>query len=621
MSVKYSQEAKNRISALGQVAITDFLEEIPQGVRKKIYKRLPPVPGFRKDTHLEFKEKQKRLIGHLNHLQMESKGAFDWVVFSLLWEGWARERFGEAIPNDSLSDDGAIFLKELANSFPHASREDVERLFMFSGFPENLDNAPELELFRSSAALARDHVLDELPSRQGQLEERFDITKVAIEDVIQRVGRLESASKKIARKFEETTKGVDRNSHALSLQKSHFDEVLVRFNALEDVVSELCSLEKHHAKAIYVADNKAKKLEQTVDELVTRGNEWDAVTKEVSDLKAVVAALLVQETNWNKTVETVGVLVEQVVALERILVEGGVGSGTKQQIHLLECKSEAPVVDIRSIEDACTLIRSNLQAVGVTKGKSIAIARQIVAALIAGQLIQFSGSISDLVADAVAAAVSGPIYHEWRVPVGLISDDAASYCIEIVSKSSSCLLLKGANLSAFEIYGTAVRDIVMRRPFTKSNYGHITLIASLKQGPAVFNGGGLLSELGPVFDTDEFQMRGFLAKRPELSFGRLAKDAWVSLEGLEVNEQSSFIDDFRELLNEADFKGSNLWRQVVNHAHLILRSMPGGNSASDHHSLLAAWAVPYAKAIGGPIDKLSQLAEHELVESRTEAIS
>ena len=155
MSFKYSQEAKKRISALGQSVVTDFIEEIPQVVRKIIYKRLPPVQGFRKDTPHEFKEKQKRLIGHLNHLQAGSKGIFDWEAFSLLWEGWIRERFGEKIPDDSFSNDGAIFLNEFANSFPNASREDVERLFMFSGFPDHLDVTTALGLFRCNRSPGR----------------------------------------------------------------------------------------------------------------------------------------------------------------------------------------------------------------------------------------------------------------------------------------------------------------------------------------------------------------------------------------------------------------------------------------------------------------------------------
>lgn len=172
------------------------------------------------------------------------------------------------------------------------------------------------------------------------------------------------------------------------------------------------------------------------------------------------------------------------------------------------------------------MIASNLLAVGVTKGAAVSVARQTVAALIAGQMVQFSGSLADMAADAVAAAIGGPTYHEWRVPVGLVSDEAASNCVEVVAESSGCLLLKGANLSAFEVYGAAVRDIVMRRQFSASSNGRLALIASWAQGPAAFPNGGTLAELGPVFDTDTLPMRGVSAKLPQLTFGSLMKKAW-----------------------------------------------------------------------------------------------
>ena len=73
MSYQYSQEAKQRISALGQTVVAEFIEEIPHGLRKTIYNRLPRIQGFRPGTPPEFKERQKRLIGHLIHPQTSLK--------------------------------------------------------------------------------------------------------------------------------------------------------------------------------------------------------------------------------------------------------------------------------------------------------------------------------------------------------------------------------------------------------------------------------------------------------------------------------------------------------------------------------------------------------------------
>lgn len=62
--------------------------------------------------------------------------------------------------------------------------------------------------------------------------------------------------------------------------------------------------------------------------------------------------------------------------------------------------------------------------------------------------------------------------------VGIISDMDAFDFIETIAESSRCLLLKGANLSAFEIYGAAIRDIVVQRQIHPTNYDHLALIAT-----------------------------------------------------------------------------------------------------------------------------------------------
>jgi len=233
-------------------------------------------------------------------------------------------------------------------------------------------------------------------------------------------------------------------------------------------------------------------------------------------------------------------------------------------------------------------------------------------------MVQFSGSLADFVADAVAAAVGGPAYCEWRVPVGLVSNEAASDCIETAAESSDCLLLKGANLSAFEVYGTAVRDVVVRRQFSANSFGRLALIASWAQGPAAFPDGGTLAELGPVFDTDALQMRGVSAKLPQLKFGRLAKDAWWEVVDRDNDVPTPAAREWGELLKEAGFEGGGLWKRVANRVYAILRAMPGGPPEGDLHSLLVLWAIPWAKATGGPAKEIAQIADRELAERRAE---
>ncbi|QHB84177.1 hypothetical protein GIS01_19580 [Aeromonas veronii] len=620
MHFKYSIEAKIRISLLGMLTISEFIDEIPQGIRKMIYKRLPHVQGFRKDTPLEFKEKQKRLIGHIiNFSQNNTKNEADWSVFSSLWEGWFRERFGDAIPKIINMDDGGAFLNEFSISYPNASREDAERLFLFSGFADDDNTSKKLASFRPSAEIARARILDEIPERQDKLEEYTNNTKKNIEDLCRRIEQFERSSAKLVNKFTNMGNHVEQNTHAIAAQQKSVDNISSNVDEISNLVEELlCSKDKHSAAILSIHD-KVKSLNNEIKNVIDRGVEWDKTKEELSTLFGVVEGISAQEDIWNNNVEVIHTLVERIVALERILAEGNAGRSLNSP-RFFERKSDSVFVNISSVDDAKMVISSNLQAVGIAKGKSIEIARVIVTALIAGQLIQFKGSFSDIVADVVAAAISGSSYYEWRVPIGLTSDEITSSCVDETKNTANCLLLKGANLSAFEVYGSPIKDIIIRRPLMISECGNIAFIASWAQGPAAFPDGGLLTELGPVFDTDELPMRGLLAKKPMLQFGQLSKKSWAHLDGLELDKCSQSNEEFREILNEAGFRGSNLWRQIIFHAHLVLTSIPGGDTAIDHHTLLVTWAIPYARATGGSADKLLQLAENELLVGRIDKV-
>lgn len=619
MSYKYSQEAKERVSKLGAAEVAEFIEEVPQNLRKIVYDRLPRVQGFRSGSQAELKEKQKRLVAHLTHPGASQE--LDWKSFALLWEAWARERLGEAFPKgddyEPTLDSALVFLKNLTDLFPEAAREDIDRLFMFGGFPNHPDCAAVLACFRTAKSLSRDRIIEGLPSRLGKIEDRFNFSEVVVEDVVERVEQLEITTASKSKDDEEIAKQIKKNSSAIMEVQAKLSAESVRLDVVEKIVDTLGSASKKIDQKISEADVKTNALDKSLRGLAARGDGWDEILTEVAALKEAIIGLAVREAEWASATESVNDLGERLVALEGILAAGGMVSETKQLLRLLENVPDGPFVDILSVEDACDIVASNLQAISIVKGESIALARQAVAAFVAGQMVQFSGSLADLAADAVAAAIGGPSYHEWRVPVGLISGEVAADCVEIVTESSGCLLLRGANLSAFEVYGAAVREIIQHRQFTESNYGRLALISSWAQGPAAFPDGGTLAELGPVFDTDALRVRGVAAKLPALKYGRLIKEKWGEVEGLNKDESMLALDEFREMLEETGFEGGNLWRRVATRAYLVLRAMPGGSPEGDLHSLIISWTVPWAKAMAGPTDEMTSIVQ-ELVERRAE---
>ncbi|SFU19449.1 hypothetical protein [Pseudomonas marincola] len=623
MSYQYSQEARDRISAFGQIAITEFIEEIPHGIRKIFYDHQPAIQGFRRGSPPEFKEKQKRLVGHLIHTQPGQKGAADWSTFAKLWEAWGKNRLGATFPASDISSDtpdaGPVFLTGLAELFPDAARENLERLLDFSGFADSPETQVALGRFRPASTLARDLMIDALPGRLHKIEGYFDIAEASAEEVAERIDKLESETDTLAKGIADVVLSVEKSQGDVKEFRAALERIAERASGLENVVDALGDARQKTKEGIAAADARADQFQHSLEALTEQSRAWDKTQAEVPALKQSIDALCAQELEWNHAVAAVSHLADRIDILEAAIAKGSNGTPTKPQVRLFEVESPGPIVEIQSVKGACELIACNLQACGIMKGAAIATARQILAALSAGQMVHFSGSISDLVADAVAAAIGGQTFHEWRVPVGLVSDDAAIDCLEVVSETSGCLLMKGANRSAFEVYGTAIRDVVTRRQFSLPSFHRLSLIAAWTQGPATFPDGGTLAEIGPVFDTDNFSMRGVSAKVPELKFGHLVRNSWDQIDGFDDDSPRALVSELKDLIEESSFVPGNLWKRMADRAYSRLRTIPGGSSEEDLHSVLTLWALPWAKAAAGPVEDIARIAGRMLAELQAEA--
>ncbi|MGV5493764.1 hypothetical protein ACK1VC_25290 [Pseudomonas sp. XP2] len=622
MSYHYSQEARVRISAFEQQYLTDFIEEVPHSYRKSSYSRLSAIDGFRSGSPAEFKAKQKRLISHLLHPQGGAKGETDWKTFANFWVAWARHHLHSDFPaGDKLppaDDAGPLFLTELVERFPDAPREMVERLMVFSGFADHDDSQIVLGKFRPASTVARDRLLDALPNRVGMIEDSIEVLQADTEEAAAAIGSLRS---KVEHLIQDVTDVSDRAAHSTNdLVELHaLTERLLA--ADEQLVSALRALKENaqHADATAkAADERARLLREVVEVLAGRADGWDEAVAQLVAMGDQLSALTAREKAWVETTEAVARLSERQEAMQSNLGTARNNTAPTSQIRLFESEAQGPVVEIHSVESACELISNNLQACGVVKGASQTVARHILAALAAGQLIQFSGSLADVATDAAAAAVGGPICHEWRVPVGLVSDEAAAECLDLVGDSSDCLALKGANRSAFEVYGSTVRDAITRRQLGLPAYPRLALIASWAQGPAAFPDGGTLAELGPVFDTDMLPMRGVTSRVIGLKYGHLTCDSWDQLEGFASDISGSLVSELKALINEADFQPGNLWKRCAERVYLRMRGAPGGSEAEDLHAMLMHWALPWAKATGGPIADLTRLAEQIMTQYQVE---
>lgn len=620
MTYRYCQEAKERVAALGNPAIIEFIEEIPHDIRKAVYDCLPKLSGgFRPGSTPEFKEKQRRIISGLAHPNGRG-AAMDWKSFSMLWEGWARNRFGRGFPDgDGTEPDaeaGLAFLQKLRTQLGDVAREDVERLCAFSGFPDYPETAKMIGRFSLAADLARNRLVDSLPERLAGIERRLGATESAVKDAGDRMTATETAVVAVTSRLDEASASLDEVSKAVSEMEAGADASAAKLSRLESGMESLDA-------SVRTAVAKLSELTARVAGLEGGFGTLADIPGDLQALKDGLAHLAGYEQDWVEAAEAIGKLSDQIAALESVLAGSAGGPAQRPRVRLMESLLDGPFIDISSVGDAVDVIAGNLQAAGVMKGGAQSAAREVAAALAAGQIVQFSGSLADFLADACAAAVGGPIYHEWRVPVGLTSDEAAADCIDAVAEKgpegSGCLLLKGANLSAFEVYGPAIRDVVVRRQFFAAPpLGGLALLATWADGPAAFPNGGTLAELGPVLDTDTLAMRATSAKLPPIRFGRLARGSWADLDG-EVPDLPPSMTLLLDILKEAGFDAGSLWRRTACRALAALRVVPGGREEGDVRSVIRSWALPWAKACGGDVEELVRVADRVLDDRSSDA--
>lgn len=571
MKLRYSPEAMSRISQLGHHDIVEFIEEVSPASRRDIYKHLGRVPGFRSGSPADFKERQKRLVAHI----LSSPAGHDpkdWAVFGMLWSTWISERFEVDIPHTDKSgnffENAPSYLTFVSESFPNIPRESVERMMTFSRFPEEIHSLKELTLFRTASTIARDSLLDELPLSIKSLEQRIAAIEASASDGQENLKQINTSPVLVEQRIESVAKKFDDQNQLTEMLKLEVDKL---------------------AYAMLEIEQRVQQLGNTLEQI-----------------KGLKEDTLAPNTSTHATDQSIIDILDRMDSIQRVFDAESNTSNARVLPNLVMKDFQGPFEDLHNVQDVCELIVTNLQAVGVVKGCAFPMSRQIVAALVSGQLIQFSGSLAELISESIVAAVSGPIFHEWRVPVGLVSDECAAYCIEMVGKKSNSLLLKSANLSAFEVYGASIREIIVKRQFGFDGNRNYSFFTSWVSGPAAFPDGGSLAELGPVFDTDALRMRSAKAATPSLRFGRLAKENWYQLEGFEAPDPDVISTELTEFLTDINFEGGAFWRRLVKSSYTHLRVIPSASCSEDLKAISDLYLLPWARARGESVKEIGE---------------
>lgn len=254
----------------------------------------------------------------------------------------------------------------------------------------------------------------------------------------------------------------------------------------------------------------------------------------------------------------------------------------------------------------CARLADELRANGLVVGSARLVARDVIAAGLAGQMPVFAGSIATLVASTCAVSCAGGAAQVLRVPVGLLDDSGFRDCLDETilrtrgSETLSALVVEGLNRSAFEVYGEALREMVAERVMgIRDRAPALVVLGTLATGPAALPATPALCELGPIIDTDTLTLSTAVTG-PAPHGQRVSSSLWRTwATGARRIEAGS--SDISALCSAMAGEESLLWKRVVAVAHACLQALadasPVGTPAQ---ALVAGWLLPRAAAAGVP---------------------
>ncbi|WP_411066716.1 hypothetical protein [Vibrio alginolyticus] len=620
MNYEFSNAAKERIGSLAQAEITSFIEELPQSILRVVFKALPKVDGFRRNSIAEFKEKQKRLIMHLTRYE-RSKVNPGWTVFGKIWELWAKENLGIDLPEvDENLDDvqkALYFFNKLSENYPNLSQEDADKLYKFSGFVTCEQVNSLISSFKKKADIKRDQMVMELPLRLSELEStvkkiesscrEFEAlhleSEVEFDSIEEKLGRVKAISEETTEVLRVTSLISSDNEQSLREVEGRLDSVGILQNKLDHSLSVLSDANTSLERRMESIEGELKRQSQRTTEIDTISVAIEGLESRIDNLDQIDDFVNVR----SRLDEMFSKISQLDLRCEGEDVPKTSTQAIPSGMKLKKLADET--VNLSSISEAYEAIAANLHVVGFTKSETKSLSRKILAGILSGQIIQFSGSLADLACDAVSAAISGSKVLEWSIPVGLVDSISSEKFISSSAKTEVyCAVIKGVNLSAFEVYGAPIREEVIRRQCFLSSSSRTFFLATVKQGPAVFPDGGSITEIGPLFNTDELRIRLTPPRSNKFIFGKLDYEAMLDEADRNV---SSNQEDLDELIEDTGFHGGNLWARCVSRAYKALRSVPGGNEESDLHAILLNWALPWAIASGNKTDGIERALERD----------
>lgn len=259
--------------------------------------------------------------------------------------------------------------------------------------------------------------------------------------------------------------------------------------------------------------------------------------------------------------------------------------------------------------DLATRLTDDLKTSGIAPNTARLLAREVIAALLAGQVPVLTGSFANAVTDVLARALAGRRALLADIPLGLVSDSPLHDAVDVATRAIDGLqpifVLRGIDRSAVEVYGGVLRETVSKRVLAKDfEEMPLAFIASACGGPACIPIGPGVFDIGPVIDTDllKYSKKGGGQAPLRRAISLVKWSQWRTELACDHQEVQA---DTRRACIELSVAVSMLWRKGAESAAAFLASLGGQAESETAESILSRWVVPRALAEGLNPDEIA----------------
>ncbi len=601
-------EAVQRIQALGEAEICEFIEEVSNDSMQRLTTVLPPAPGFRKTSAAGIRQRKqilaRRLVSGSNDRRFGQ--AREYQALYYIWRAWAMEHLGDSEVLETILDK----LEEFEDARPSleadkwsaqnseiealfstlvdlshqnkCTREAIERFLILSPFSRTVSINAFIEQAKPAVEVKQDATLKEFPERVTKAEKEI----IQLREQVGMLSGLKGAQEQLAVNEATMLQEVATLEQRLNQIGANVEQLGL---SVESEVSEAGQFRRavdERFDAAMNQQNKLSVLNEAAQEEIRRTQSAFVTQEQLVALSAELG----ESINFLKHR-----LEESAASSANALAQQNPGILYAEQLRWSEKNSPTP---LNTAEEIAQKLATNLQSIGLKKTDATALSEEIIAAIHVGQPVFFEGSFAAPVAQVCAQTVASSNSFRISVPIGVQSADSfRSAFMRVLNQQApfvASFLVEGINRSPIELFADALWDVAQQ---SAVDIQPTVFFCTLSEGVTALPLTQQYIELGPVFSLNCLDWRS----APQIGLvtqGVINKDVYSSISNKMIRHVAD-VDEIVRLLSKSSLSNRPRLRRTVLMAGAALdslkRLLP---SPSITQSLAYGWILPLWKMEG-----------------------